>query len=66
MKTECGKARVILVLRCAILMLFLGLTTYVIFQDNGIYDREIQPIIENYIEETNNVIANDENTVVKE
>jgi len=66
MKTESGRARVILVLRCVILMLCLGLTTYVIFQDNGIYDREIQPVIENYVSEANNVTVNDENTVVQE
>ena len=68
MKSECGRSRVILVLICVVLMLLLGPTVYVIFQENGIYDREIQPVIENYINQTNiideNTIA--ENTVVQE
>lgn len=68
MKSEHGKSRVILVLQCVILMLLLGPTVYVIFQENGIYDREIQPVIENYINQTNIIDENtiDENTVVQE
>lgn len=68
MKSEHGKSRVILVLQCVILMLLLGLTVYVIFQENGIYDREIQPVIENYINRTNTIDETtvNENTVVQE
>ena len=68
MKSECGRSRVILVLICVVLMLLLGPTVYVIFQENGIYDREIQPVIENYIKETNTIDENsvNENAVIEE
>ena len=68
MKSECGRSRVILVLICVILMLLLGPTVYVIFQENGIYDREIQPVIESYTNESNTINENvvNENTVIQE
>lgn len=46
MRSEKGLAiQMFLVVLVALLML-LGVTTYVVMQDNGIYDREIKPLLE--------------------
>ena len=34
------------------LVMLLGVTAYVVLQDNGIYDREVKPIVNNIIDET--------------
>lgn len=35
-----------LVVFLAVMMMLLGVTTYVVMQDNGIYEREIKPMLE--------------------
>ena len=46
MRSEKGLAiQKFLVILVALLML-LGVTTFVVMQDNGIYDREIKPLLE--------------------
>lgn len=47
MKSEKGMTIQRLVVFIAAMMLLLGVTTYVVVQDNGIYDREIKPLLEN-------------------
>lgn len=45
MKSQKGVGLLQLVIIVVVLMLLLGVTTYVVFQDNGIIDREEQNII---------------------
>ena len=52
MRSEKGLAiQKFLVILVALLML-LGVTTFVVMQDNGIYDREIKPLLQNQTEDT--------------
>lgn len=53
MKSEKGLTLQRLVVFIAVMMLLLGVTTYVVVQDNGIYEREIKPLLEN---STNEVV----------
>lgn len=46
MRSEKGLGIVRLVIFIVAMMLLLGVTTYVVVQDNGIYDREIRPLLE--------------------
>lgn len=46
MKTEKGMALVKLLVIIVVMTLFVGVATYVIVQDNGVYDREIKPLLE--------------------
>ncbi len=46
MRSEKGLGIVRLVIFIVALMLLLGVTTYVVMQDNGIYEREIKPLLE--------------------
>lgn len=56
MNTQKGIGMVKLIIFIVAMMLLLGVTTYVVMQDNGIYEREIEPLIENNIESTNTVV----------
>lgn len=56
MNTQKGIGMVRLIIFIVAMMLLLGVTTYVVMQDNGIYEREIKPLIENNIEGTNTVV----------
>lgn len=47
MKSEKGMSIVRFVAYIVATLLFLGVCVYVIVQDNGIYDREIKPLLEN-------------------
>ena len=53
MKSQKGMAIQKFVLLIVALMLLLGVTTYVVMQDNGIYEREVKPLINNQLEEGN-------------
>lgn len=46
-----------LVVFIAVMMMLLGVTTYVVFQDNGIYEREVKPLLTNEAEEVNTTIS---------
>ena len=56
MNIQKGIGMVRLIIFIVAMMLLLGVTTYVVMQDNGIYEREIKPLIENNIEGTNTVV----------
>lgn len=45
MRSEKGLGIVRLVIFIVAMMFLLGVTTYVVVQDNGIYDREIKPLL---------------------
>lgn len=47
MRSEKGIGIVRLVIFIVAMMFLLGVTTYVVVQDNGIYEREIKPLFEN-------------------
>lgn len=53
MRSQKGMSIVKFLIFIVVMMLLLGVTTYVVVQDNGIYEREIKPLIENQAEETN-------------
>lgn len=53
MKSQKGMAIQKFVVLIVALMLLLGVTTYVVMQDNGIYEREVKPLINNQLEEGN-------------
>lgn len=53
MRSQNGMSIVKFLIFIVVMMLLLGVTTYVVVQDNGIYEREIKPLIENQAEETN-------------
>lgn len=53
MRSEKGMSPVKFLIFLAVMMLFLGVTTYVVMQENGIYDREIKPLLQNQAENTN-------------
>lgn len=59
MKSQKGIGLLQLVLIIVVLMLLVGVTTYVVFQDNGIVDREEQKAIQT-IESDNQEIVNEE------
>ena len=46
MKSEKGMALPKLLVFLVVMTLFLGVATYVVVQDNGVYDREIKPLLE--------------------
>ena len=46
MKSEKGMALPKLLVFIVVMTLFVGVATYVIVQDNGVYDREIKPLLE--------------------
>lgn len=46
MKSEKGMALPRLLVYLVVATLFLGVATYVVVQDNGVYDREIRPLLE--------------------
>ena len=46
MKSEKGMALQRLLVYLVVATLFLGVATYVVVQDNGVYDREIRPLLE--------------------
>lgn len=46
MKSEKGMALPKFLVFLVVMTLFLGVATYVVVQDNGIYDREIKPLLE--------------------
>ena len=46
MKSEKGMATHKLLVFIAVATVCLGVVTYVVFQDNGIYDREVKPLLE--------------------
>lgn len=50
MRSQKGIGLVRLVIFIICMMLLLGVTTYVVMQDNGIYEREFKPLIENHTE----------------
>ncbi len=47
MRSEKGLATQKFLVLIVVLLMFLGVTTFVVMQDNGIYDREIKPLLEN-------------------
>ncbi len=51
MKSQNGLALHKFVVIIVVLMLILGATTYVVMQDNGIYEREVKPLVNNIVEE---------------
>lgn len=56
MKSEKGMALPKLLVFLVVMILFLGVATYVVVQDNGVYDREIKPLLEksNTVNEVSN------------
>ena len=46
MKSQKGMGILKLVIFVVVMTFFLGVATYVVVQDNGIYDREIRPLLE--------------------
>lgn len=56
MKSQKGIGLVRLVIFIVAMMLLLGVTTYVVMQENGIYDREVRPVINNYLQEENTTV----------
>ena len=56
MKSEKGMALPKLLVFLVVMTLFLGVATYVVEQDNGVYDREIKPLLEksNTVNEVSN------------
>ena len=46
MKSEKGMALPKLLVFIVVMPLFVGVATYVVVQDNGVYDREIKPLLE--------------------
>lgn len=46
MKSEKGMALPKLLAFIVVMTLFVGVATYVVVQDNGVYDREIKPLLE--------------------
>lgn len=57
MRSQKGIGLVRLVIFIVAMMFLLGVTTYVVVQDNGIYDREIKPLLQNATEDTNTAIV---------
>lgn len=53
MKSQKGMAMHKFLVLIVALMLLLGVTTYVVVQDNGIYEREVKPLVNNLVEEAN-------------
>ena len=58
MKSQKGMAIHKFVVLIAVLMLLFGATLYVIVQDNCIYEREVEPLINNQLEEGNTTAQN--------
>lgn len=58
MKSQKGMAMQKFVVLIVVLMLLLGVTTYIVVQDNGIYEREVKPLINNQLEEENTTTQN--------
>lgn len=56
MRSQKGIGLVRLVIFIVAMMLLLGVTTYVVMQENGIYDREVRPVINNYLQEENTTV----------
>ena len=46
MRSEKGLAIHKFLILIVVLMMFVGVTTYVVMQDNGIHEREIEPLVE--------------------
>lgn len=46
MKSEKGMALQKLLVFIVVMTLLVGVATYVVVQDNGVYDREIKPLLE--------------------
>lgn len=51
MKSQNGMAIHKFVVLIVVLVMILGATAYVVLQDNGIYDREVKPLVNNIVEE---------------
>lgn len=60
MKSQKGFALLKLVLKIIVLMLLVGVTAYVVFQDNGIIDREEQNIV-NALRNDEEIVSNEDN-----
>lgn len=45
MKSQKGIGLLGLLIFVVVMMLLLGVTTYVVIQDNGIYEREVKPLL---------------------
>ncbi len=56
MRSEKGMATQKFLVLIVVLLMFLGVTTFVVMQDNGIYDREIKPLLEKSATTTNEVV----------
>lgn len=56
MKSQKGIGIVRLLIFVVAMTFFLGIATYVVVQDNGIYDREIKPLLEKS-SNTNEVVS---------
>ncbi len=46
MRSEKGMSSQRLLVFLVVMTLFVGVATYVVVQDNGVYDREIKPLLE--------------------
>lgn len=57
MRSQKGIGLVRLVIFIIAMMLLLGVTAYVVFQDNGIYEREVEPLLKNQTEESNTTVV---------
>lgn len=55
MRSEKGLAIHKFLILIVVLMMFVGVTTYVVMQDNGIHEREIEPLVEKALT-TNEVV----------
>ena len=55
MRSEKGLAIHKFLILIVVLMMFVGVTTYVVIQDNGIHEREIEPLVEKALT-TNEVV----------
>ena len=55
MRSEKGLATHKFLILIVVLMMFVGVTTYVVMQDNGIHEREIEPLVEKALT-TNEVV----------
>ncbi len=56
MKSEKGLGMVRLVIFLVAMMLLLGVTGYVVFQENGIYDRELKPVIDDNMNKIETIV----------
>lgn len=55
MRSQSGMSILKFLILIVVLMLLFAVTAFVVLQDNGIYEREVKPLIENQSYDTNQV-----------